>query len=115
MTELRNTASCAYCGQPLSDFARRVHALGAHSAWSLASKEHAADCWWITSRAGHIRSAAPNPRKAASVALLRAMDQEPRSYLADLLRAYHAGAEREELGELLREAFGPSTAAKIEP
>lgn len=48
-------------------------------------------------------------RRAASVALLRAMDREPRSYLIELLRAYHAGAEREELGELLREAFGEST------
>lgn len=80
-------------------------------------------------------------RRAASVALLRAMDREPRSYLIELLRAYHAGAEREalggfasqpggilgenwpkppsterdELGELLREAFGPPTSAKVAP
>lgn len=54
-------------------------------------------------------------RRAASVALLRAMDREPRSYLIELLRAYHAGAEREELDELLREAFGPSTSAKVAP
>lgn len=56
-----------------------------------------------------------DPRRAASVALLRAMDREPRSCLIELLRAYHAGAEREELGELLREAFGASTAAKVAP
>lgn len=115
MTELCNTASCTYCGQPLSDFARRVHALDAHAAWSLASKEHAPDCWWIVSRAGHLRGAASNPRKAASVALLRAMDREPRSYLANVLRAVHANAARGELDDLLREAFGPSTAAKMRP
>ena len=54
-------------------------------------------------------------RRVASVALLRAMDKEPRSYLIEVLRAVHAGAEREELGELLRAAFGPSTAAKMKP
>lgn len=115
MTELRNTASCTYCGQPLSDFARRVHAVGAHAAWSLAANEHAPDCWWIVSRAGHLRGAASNPRKAASVALLRAMDCEPRSYLADVLRAVHANADRGELDDLLRLAFGSSTAARVRP
>lgn len=54
-------------------------------------------------------TAALAARRAASVALLRAMDREPRSYLIELLRAYHAGAERKELRELLREAFGAST------
>ena len=54
-------------------------------------------------------------RRAASVALLRAMNQEPRSYLIEVLRAVHANADRGELDNLLREAFGESTAAKIEP
>jgi hypothetical protein len=43
------------------------------------------------------------------------MDREPRSYLIEVLRAVHAGAGREELGDLLREAFGPSTSAMVTP
>jgi hypothetical protein len=41
------------------------------------------------------------------------MDREPRSYLIEVLRAAHAGAGREELGDLLREAFGPSTDRQV--
>jgi hypothetical protein len=109
---------CNWCQRELRDFSRRVHPVGAHDAWKLAAKDHAEGCWWITSRAGHL-SCTPQPqpepdrRRTASVALLRAMDREPRSYLMDRLRAYHAGADRDELGDLLREAFGPSTSRQV--
>lgn len=80
----------------------------------LAAESHPADVGLAAIKA-RARSGIQATRRAASVALLRAMNQAPRSYLIEVLRAHHAGAEREELGELLREAFGPSTAAKIEP
>lgn len=111
-------AVCVWCGRKLSEFSRRVHPVGATDAWAMAAKEHAADCWWITSRAGHLSKPPaptkpePDPRRAASVALLRAMDREPRSYLIEVLRAVHAGADRDgadSLLALLREAFGAST------
>jgi hypothetical protein len=112
-------ASCVWCGRKLSEFSRRVHPPGDIVAWSMAAWEHADDCWWITSHGGYYRRmprpAKPrrDPRRAASVALLRAMDREPRSYLIEVLRAAHAGAGREELGDLLREAFGPSTDRQV--
>ena len=109
---------CNWCQRPLTDFSRRGHPVGASEAWALAAKDHADGCWWITSRAGHLRGAPqpkvePDPRRAASIALLRAMDREPRSYLIEVLRAPHAGAGREELGDLLREAFGPPTERQV--
>jgi hypothetical protein len=112
-------AACVWCGRKLSEFSRRVHPPDDIVAWSMAAWEHADDCWWITSHGGYFRRRSRpaktrrDPRRAASVALLRAMDREPRSYLIEVLRAAHAGAGREELGDLLREAFGPSTDRQV--